>query len=436
MAPTKNVSGDNAPLEHYVRKVMPPGFNDEIFQSSPYTTAPTLVKGKVCRILTYRGCFNPSHQGHMDALCHGFFRSGTDVNIVAAITFLLSAESLAKNFRGGDGIPLLLTHEERASLFNDSCITGGWHWCHLRGTREQDDFERKLKDAAAEDGFEIDFVTLTGPDHVSDLTAGRVWKTNTIVVGTGHTSRTSFRADNASGLSKVGGYSEWVIRCADEKLLDDLSAGGNDEWIKKKMLMLAPEHYDSLQPSGEISQEAIADFRQCLSDLGPLRECRESAQAILRYIPTHPFGPQAGAGRTDNEKPEGSSTSIREIIFELGMDNPYLVQKLAGKALATLSLSKILRRHHKLMEQARELHPDSLQSQISAYKLALVEKAENKNNAQPSFRGPAVVENQIQPLPADRKRPLPQDDNRNSQYRAPNINGARDDEHRERRGKR
>lgn len=77
-----------APLAQYVRAALGDA-ESPVLDTNDNTFAPELVQGKVCRILTYRGSFNPSHQGPKNILCHGFFRGGNDLNIVAAFLYFL-----------------------------------------------------------------------------------------------------------------------------------------------------------------------------------------------------------------------------------------------------------------------------------------------------------------------------------------------------------
>lgn len=119
-----------APLDRYIRRAL----RDEraqIFCRSPLSK-PTLVKGKVNRILTNRGCFNSPHQGHMDTVTHGFFRGGADLNIIAAIVFFVPYSSVRAEYthHGDDTQPIVFKLEERIKLFNSGAFHSGWHDCY------------------------------------------------------------------------------------------------------------------------------------------------------------------------------------------------------------------------------------------------------------------------------------------------------------------
>ncbi|KAF2006228.1 hypothetical protein P154DRAFT_417517, partial [Amniculicola lignicola CBS 123094] len=126
---------------------------------------PTLVRGTVSRILYYRGCFNPPHRGHMDALCHAFFRGGHDLNLIAAYIYPVK-DSAVQHKMGALESAFTLPREQRIALWNSDNLSGGWHWCHGDPSRGDNEFQRALEEECSRDGFDIEFVCLTGPDWV------------------------------------------------------------------------------------------------------------------------------------------------------------------------------------------------------------------------------------------------------------------------------
>jgi hypothetical protein len=183
-----------APLARYIRRSLG-NVEAEVFRQSEYVEDPTLVKNRVSRILTYRGCFNPPHQGHKDTLCHGFFRGGNDMNIIAAILYFLDDHSVRGKYpREADGTEsFVLTQAQRINLFNNGGLYGGWHYCFPNDGTDQHNFRKfttELQKEAAKDGFDIRFVVLMGPDYLYDLDNDEFSSASTIVVGTGHPERT------------------------------------------------------------------------------------------------------------------------------------------------------------------------------------------------------------------------------------------------------
>jgi hypothetical protein len=215
----------------------------KIFKPSGHTEAPRLVRGQLNRVLTYRGCFNPPHQGHKAALCHGFFRGGDDLNIIAAIVYFVNDESVKSKYADSDdGVQtFVLTQKQRMDLFDGGGLYGGWHWCYPNDIPEQHNFQAKLKIEAAKDGFRICFVTLTGADHVGRVGHDRYYPQNAITVGTGHRERTVFRAETETGFSRLPHYDEWHMRPLTENYIEKFGTDGSPAWLEQKLEMLFPE---------------------------------------------------------------------------------------------------------------------------------------------------------------------------------------------------
>jgi hypothetical protein len=176
-------------------------------------------------------------------LCHGFFRSGDDLNIIAAIVYFVNDKSVKSKYADSvdDVQTFVLTREQRIDLFDRSGLYGGWHWCYPRNIREQDSFQAKLESEAAKDGFKICFVTLTGADHVGCVGDDQYYPDNAITVGTGHRERTVFRAETETGFSRLPHYGEWQMCPLTESYIDRFGIDGSPEWFEQKLEMLFPE---------------------------------------------------------------------------------------------------------------------------------------------------------------------------------------------------
>jgi len=163
---------------HHESMPLKPIFGAEI---TGYT--PTLKHGRVNRVLLYPGCFNPPHKGHLALLTQGYHRSGSDLNIVAAIVIPLNNEMLSAKF-GLTGENLQLSQHERVRLWRGH-RPSSWFWVYDETLKKDwGSFQRALVTAATSDGFNLEFALLCGPDHVApNVISPHAWGCNTIVVG-------------------------------------------------------------------------------------------------------------------------------------------------------------------------------------------------------------------------------------------------------------
>ncbi|KAH7089971.1 hypothetical protein FB567DRAFT_619366 [Paraphoma chrysanthemicola] len=336
-----NSTAEKVPLEPYIARAFgcPQA---QIFDRSELIQGPILVKGQTNRILTYRGCFNPPHQGHKDTLCHGFFRGGDDLNIIAAIIFFAPDASVRAKYAVGDNCSpnYVLTQKQHIDLFNQSGLYGGWHWCYPENIRSKHGFKKKLRDEAAKDGFEIRFVCLTGADHVGTVGSDRYHRGNTIVVGTGHRERTIFRADTESGFTRLPNYKEWQKLPLTEELIDRFGAGSSLAWLEQKLEMLSPDAvHDLPNDPNHRSQAVTMRLSAAIWHLGELRHCEHStgpSHQWIRFVPTRLIGMEGGAwflGYPEKQfSKQISSTRIRVIMAEVD-EKVAMVKALPGVAL-------------------------------------------------------------------------------------------------------
>jgi cytidyltransferase-like protein len=136
---------------------------DRIFDVGITHRRPLLQRNRINRILLYPGCFNPPHNGHL-ALLTRAFATGQDVNIVAAIILPLDDDAVNAKCRAlGSG--LVFTKEERVRLWR-GYVPHDWYWIYDQDLRQWSSFRRLLTDIITQDGFDIDFAVLAGPDHI------------------------------------------------------------------------------------------------------------------------------------------------------------------------------------------------------------------------------------------------------------------------------
>jgi hypothetical protein len=212
-----------------------------------------LLKGYRNTILTFRGSFNPPHQGRKDTLCHAFFRRRARLEPVAAIVFALADKAVRAKYKDlkANSQPTVLTVAERIGFINNSGIYGGWFWCYP-GDGEQDwNFQERLLEEASKHGFPINFTTITGPDWVEQGVDDELYRNPTIVVGTGDPDRTTFHAENEIGLRSLVRYNDWTMEDIEGNLIEHLATEGSAEWLEQKLPMLLPNKAQNMPSDRE-----------------------------------------------------------------------------------------------------------------------------------------------------------------------------------------
>jgi hypothetical protein len=124
---------------------------------------PLLSRDKVNRVITYHGAFNPPHVGHLGVLCHAF-QSSSDLNIVAGLVYPVHVRHIkAKNYYSNRR--LVLSEEQRSELWERDVHFPMWAFAPRNKQDMRKDFETEIARAAKEDGYEIRYIGVAGPDH-------------------------------------------------------------------------------------------------------------------------------------------------------------------------------------------------------------------------------------------------------------------------------
>ena len=352
-----------APLEGYIKQALGDP-TATIFRPSIHMPPPYLIKGRINYILTFRGCFNPPHQGHKETLCHAFFRGGEGMHLTAALIFPLDDYSVASKYRRGKSVSkdLVLTLQQRINLIDNSGLYGGWHWCHPRGERGSEAFKDRLIAEAAADGFSIQFITLIGPDHLDQEYGSPGYWGPTIVVGTGDPERTSLRMETETGLRKLTAYNDWRTEALEELFIQQLGAGGDLTWLEQKLSMLFPRAMTNLP--GDRTYDAIScttianidlgnERLQMIKDrlrtgiwrLGQTRMCHRStgpSTEWLRYVPTRFFGMTGGVWFLGYKEEPLSSTRLRRALANSNDGEP-LSKYITDVALSPRLLTRYVK---------------------------------------------------------------------------------------------
>jgi hypothetical protein len=299
----------------------------------------------------------------MDVLYHRFFRGGDDLNLIAAFVYFLDDISVRGKYTtdDDDGIEaIVLTQEERIKLFIDGGIHGCWHYCYPKDIGDQLDFQDKLRDEAARDGFEIEFVILSGPDYLGRVGDDRFFRSSTIIVGTGHSERTIFRAETETGLRRLHNYSDWRILPLTRVAIQAFGAEGRLHWLLQKLEMMFPDAavdltYDKEAP-WELEDAVKFRLRKGIWRLGQVRECHHLTgppEHWIHFVPTRFFGMEGKTGFLGHPELETqlSSTRIRDILARVE-DSKEMVRALSGVALSpNLLLFAYVRRHQEKAAQ-------------------------------------------------------------------------------------
>ncbi|KAK6218964.1 hypothetical protein QIS74_06173 [Colletotrichum tabaci] len=134
---------------------------------------PLLRKGQTNRVLFYAGCFNPPHIGHLGFLQRAF--EGThDINVIAAVILPLDSHSL-RSKRRVNGQDLILPKSDRVRLWrSDARMLPEW-WVYDGTVEEWDIIRDKVEEAIERDGFDFQFVAMSGPDHISRFRTYSGW---------------------------------------------------------------------------------------------------------------------------------------------------------------------------------------------------------------------------------------------------------------------
>ncbi|RMZ68510.1 Rossmann-like alpha beta alpha sandwich fold [Pyrenophora seminiperda CCB06] len=133
-----------------------------VFSSSPYSTPPTLRSDRENRIVSYKGCFNPPHAGHVALLAHTYL--STDASTVAVMIRPTGGVGGKPYLHSEEGRHFQLTQSQRGALWQDDLLSR-FSWI-MSGTSETAHrFMNSIVALARHDGFRISFDVLTGGDH-------------------------------------------------------------------------------------------------------------------------------------------------------------------------------------------------------------------------------------------------------------------------------
>ncbi|KAI9668926.1 MAG: hypothetical protein M1829_005238 [Trizodia sp. TS-e1964] len=179
-----------------------------VFNASTTHPQPMLRSDRPNKILLYPDSFNPPHLGHFELLRHGFFKSGADMNLIAAIVLPLNDSSLERKVNNDDD-PLIFTQEERIRLWTGDTPQHQWFWAFDSCISKWAAFRRLLSSLIQRDRFDFDWVALVGPDHIHvDVVQQGIWGCNKMLVS--DCGRKASFLSKENKLIKLTEFTDWV----------------------------------------------------------------------------------------------------------------------------------------------------------------------------------------------------------------------------------
>ncbi|RGP70381.1 hypothetical protein FLONG3_7452 [Fusarium longipes] len=331
-------------LADYVERItplvqLPSNASARPFNNGTAKNPPTLRRSTVNRIILYPGSFNPPHQGHLNLLKYAFNNVGEDLNIIAAIIVLTDDERLGRKMKSRDNA-IIMPKEKRINLWRGDGIPVDWAWVYDGSEAEWARFRTHLTKNIKNDGIELKFMVLHGPDGITAAKGHNPTSWNCEDAITSDVSRpTDFRYTTT--LRQLAGCSPWEKLQIDRARIErEIRAKLNGSQASGK------ESPDNLACTSINSETVIEEaFAKALANLETVWICRQQRstrrKGIVRFLP-------CDQGKRSEDTP--SSTKIRQIIDSSPPDE--LVKNLEGVALHPELLVQYLKELPKPIKRA------------------------------------------------------------------------------------
>lgn len=191
-----------------------------IFNKGAGHFTPQLEQNRKNRIIIYPGCFNPPHRNHQ-ALLNRAFSCTQDIHVIAAIVLPLTNDTKSH-------MTIKFTKAEKARLWTGDYAPHDWLWVYQKSHSEWDEFRTSLARAITTDGFKLQFILLTGSDHVRRDSFPDTWDCENVVVGDVGRKADFVRADGS--LARVDGCGSWALLPFNQKNIT-WKAKDTAEWL-------------------------------------------------------------------------------------------------------------------------------------------------------------------------------------------------------------
>ncbi|KAI0160050.1 hypothetical protein GGR52DRAFT_576781 [Hypoxylon sp. FL1284] len=217
------------------------------------------------------------------------------------------------------------TKNQRVKLWKGNPGPHDWLWVYNRSEDDLDEFQERLITAVARDGIRLDFVPLTGPDHMENLKfkPTRCSLPHEIVSDIGRAADFIRKDGSLIRFTNGGDWEPVPIDKEEVSCMSNITAA----WIlRSRSLRPLTEKYD--EASKALVEEISAEYMDRMK--GVMR-CRKLVNnAWVRYIPS--------LGRP----PPISSTDIRSTIASCPDDQ--LFERLKDTVLHPEILVRFIRR--------------------------------------------------------------------------------------------
>lgn len=223
-------------LSDYIERAYTPDRNQRAAQTMPRKPfiddnsddQPMLKRPGVNRILLFPGSFNPPHKGHAELLRYVFEHARDELNIVACIIIMTNEERLEEK-TSEEANPLILTRNQRISLWRGAGIPLTRTWIYNKSQAEWAQFRSRLTRNIKRDQIDVKFIILTGPDCIGHTGASDPKQWNCREAITSDVSRaTDYRGDNS--MRQISAHTPWKKVEVDRYgLSDSIRARLNDK---------------------------------------------------------------------------------------------------------------------------------------------------------------------------------------------------------------
>jgi hypothetical protein len=155
------------------------------------------------------------------------------MNIIAAMVLPLDDDSLEAKLTGQEN-PLIFNKNERIRLWK-GYVPSDWYWIYDRSVNEWFGFQERLTQAITEDGFDISWVLLCGPDYVKVNGVPPIpqWGCKDIIVSN-FGRPADFIFPTVNKLKTLEGCEAW------KGITLDLQALQSTSWLYSRIFMIDP----------------------------------------------------------------------------------------------------------------------------------------------------------------------------------------------------